>query len=193
MDEHDFTFMGRLLRHILNTMSKGYYLDSLSSWYDIEGSQIFGLRFIHFLHENLGTSFLQGFDKLLVYNIVSELRHFYRDYGLLIGGGNISKEVQEKFFKKENKILVEKLIQADEQIGGNYESLSGENVQTYINLSKVIPPQISQKFNESLQKIGKLQLLRKLVTRQIHFAAKVESTQYTNCLETLNSSVLHNL
>jgi hypothetical protein len=32
-----------------------------------------------------------------------------------------------------------------------------------------------------------------LTTKQIYFAAKVESSQYTSCLETLNYSLLHNL
>ena len=41
--------------------------------------------------------------------------------------------------------------------------------------------------------IGKLQLLRKLITRQIHYAAKVESAQFTNVLVTLNDSILLNL
>lgn len=41
--------------------------------------------------------------------------------------------------------------------------------------------------------IGKLQLLRKLVVRQIHFAAKVECAQYTSCLETVNQSILKNI
>jgi len=34
VDEFDFTFMGRVLRHILQTIEKGFYLDHLSSWYD---------------------------------------------------------------------------------------------------------------------------------------------------------------
>jgi len=42
-------------------------------------------------------------------------------------------------------------------------------------------------------KIGALQLLRKLVVRQINFAAKVECAQYTACLETANKAVLHNI
>lgn len=32
-----------------------------------------------------------------------------------------------------------------------------------------------------------------MICMQIHFAARCESTQYQNCLETLNNSVLHNL
>jgi hypothetical protein len=53
------------------------------------------------LHDHLGTAFLQGLDKLLVYNIVFQLRSFYKNYGLIIGGGNITPEMKRKFEKKE--------------------------------------------------------------------------------------------
>jgi hypothetical protein len=58
VDEFDETFMGRLLRHILNSLDRGFYLDHHSTWYDLEGSQTFGLRYINFLHDHLGTIFL---------------------------------------------------------------------------------------------------------------------------------------
>jgi len=79
VDAYDFTFMGRLLRNITtksDSLGKGMYLDSLSSWYDTEGKQIFGLRYVHFLHEHLGTTFLQGLDKLIVYTLMSEIKQF---------------------------------------------------------------------------------------------------------------------
>ena len=34
VDAFDFTFMGRLLRNIMNSIGKGMYLNSLSTWYD---------------------------------------------------------------------------------------------------------------------------------------------------------------
>lgn len=37
VDAHDFTFMGRLLRNIMESLGKGMYLDNLSSWYDSSG------------------------------------------------------------------------------------------------------------------------------------------------------------
>ncbi len=58
VDSNDFTFMGRLLRNISDSLGKGMYIDNLSSWYDYTGQQIFGLRYVHFLHEHLGTTFL---------------------------------------------------------------------------------------------------------------------------------------
>ena len=38
VDEDDITFMGRFLRHILKSMDRGFYLDSLGSWYDKHGA-----------------------------------------------------------------------------------------------------------------------------------------------------------
>lgn len=176
VDENDFTFMGRLLRHILKSMSKGFYLHSMSSWYDMEGNQVFGLRFIHFLHENLGTTFLQGLDKLVVYNLVNELRQFYRDYSLLIGGGNFSQEVQQKFKKKETKQLQDALRQSEQVLNANLENLDDNHLRTYNNLIKLMPIQVVQTILPRLLTIGKLQQLRRLLTKQIHFAARVESS-----------------
>lgn len=34
MDTYDFTFMGRVLRHITDTLSKSFYLEAMQSWYD---------------------------------------------------------------------------------------------------------------------------------------------------------------
>ena len=47
--------MGRLLTAVLESMDKGVYLDHMSHWYNEKGEQMFGLRFINFLHDNLGT------------------------------------------------------------------------------------------------------------------------------------------
>ena len=193
IDEHDFTFMGRLLTAILKSMNMGFYLDQMSTWYEMSGEQAWGLRFINFLHENLGTTFLQGFDRLCCYRLTSELRQFYRDYGLQIGGGNIAKELQAKYQTREQKALIETLIGLEKEIKGNFESLSLEHMKNYTALMKMITPAMFGTFLPRMQTIGKLQLLRRLVTKQIHFAAKVECSQYCNVLETLNSTVLHNL
>jgi len=92
--------MGRLLRHILKSIDRGYYLDHMSTWYDFDGNQTFGLRFINFMHDHLGTVFLQGLDKLIVYNIVSELRIFYKNYGKIFGKGELTDEMKRKFDRK---------------------------------------------------------------------------------------------
>lgn len=60
-------------------------------------------------------------------------------------------------------------------------------------MTKMVTPYIAQRFLTRLDTIGKLQLLRKIVTSQINFTSRVESPHYTNCLKTLNSAVLLNL
>jgi WASH complex subunit strumpellin len=49
VDPFDFTFMGRVLRHISDTINRGIYLDSTNSWYDVNGNQLFGLRYVYYL------------------------------------------------------------------------------------------------------------------------------------------------
>ena len=58
VDEKDYTFMGRLLTKVLQEVKRGFYLDQMSTWYDMNGNQSWGVRFVNFLHENLGTQFL---------------------------------------------------------------------------------------------------------------------------------------
>lgn len=134
VDEHDITFMGRLLTAVLKSMGKGVYLDQMSHWYTRDGEQTFGLRFINFLHENLGTQFLQAFDKLIEYKLVSELRTFYRDYSINIGGGSCSAEIQRRMIPEENVNLVRKIRAFDKLINGNFESLSMETLTHYYAL-----------------------------------------------------------
>lgn len=137
VDAFDFTFMGRLLRNITESLGKGMYLDSLSSWYDNSGSQIFGLRYVHFLHEHLGTTFLQGLDRLIVYTIVSETRKFQRDYGFIIGGGTVSEELRLKG-KKHDQRLLQMLTQFDADIGQNFQALSPQASRQYQMLARQI-------------------------------------------------------
>ena len=81
VDDLDFTFMGRVLRHILQTISKGFYFDHLSSWYDAQGNQLFGLRHVNYVQDYLGASFLVGLDRLITYNIVNRIQDFFSIYG----------------------------------------------------------------------------------------------------------------
>ena len=78
----------------------------------------------------------------------------------------------------------------DQMVGGNYESLSVETLTQYYALLQMVKPRLISTFLPRIQTIGKLQLLRRLITQQDHYAAKVESAQFTNCLVTLNNSIL---
>lgn len=79
----------------------------------------------------MGTVFLQGLDRLIAYNTQSELRQLYRMYGLLIGGGSVSKEMKKKFEKKEFVNLVTEMRQIEKVINGNYENLNEAHLKNY--------------------------------------------------------------
>jgi len=134
--------MGRLLTAVLGSMNKGIYLDHMSHWYTREGEQTFGLRFINFLHENLGTQFLQGFDKLVVYRLVSELRAFYRDYSITLGGGSMPPELQAKHRLPEYTQLINMLRGFDQHIKGNFEGLSSEVLGSFTAIVRMIKPRL---------------------------------------------------
>lgn len=38
VDVNDQTFMGRVLRQIMDSVSQGFYLDSMCTWYDNQGN-----------------------------------------------------------------------------------------------------------------------------------------------------------
>ena len=143
------------------------------------------------MHEHLGTTFLQGLDRLIVYTIVSETRKFQREYGYIIGGGTVSEEKRAKG-KKHNLQLMKDLAQFDAIVSPNFDQLNANAVNRYKMLIKQMANNSNQ-FIPMIVKIGKLQLLRKLVVRQIYFASKIECAQYTNCLETVNQSFLSNI
>lgn len=146
---------------------------------------------MNYVHDYLGTSFLQGLDRLIVYSIVSEINKFCRFYGLQIGGGGISEEMRTKG-NKVNRQILQSIRSFDDDVSENLGNLNPIYLKQYSILIKNIAP-LYQTFLPQIIQIGKLQLLRKLVTKQIYFSSKVESAQYTSCLETLNYTMLHNL
>ena len=148
VDEFDFTFMGRVLRHILQTIEKGFYLDHLSSWYDAQGNQLFGLRHVCFVQDYLGTHFLVGLDRLITYNIVNRINQFFRDYGLHIGGGGISesKRATAKVF---NKDFHKNLKELDDDLSNNIGNLNPGFQKRY----KVLTSQMTNFYNTCSQVI----------------------------------------
>lgn len=139
VDEFDFTFMGRVLRQILQTIEKGFYLDHLSSWYDAGGNQLFGLRHVNYVQDYLGTQFLVGLDRLITYNIVNRTNQFFRDYGLHIGGGGISenKRNMAKVFKQD---FYKNLKELDDDLNFNIGNLNPVFQKRYKLLAQQMGP-----------------------------------------------------
>jgi hypothetical protein len=105
----------------------------------------------------LGTSFLQGFDKLLVYNIVSNIRTFYRDYGLKIGGASVSQDMAKRFKKsKEMDTFTAALRNLEKTVGENFESLDSQLLKNYQTMTKLMTKGVLDAFIPQLNTIGTL-------------------------------------
>ena len=103
----------------------------------MNGTLIFGMKSFNFVHEYLGSQFCLGLDKLLVYNIVSELRMFTRSYGLYNGGGGVSDDFRVKG-KQHNKALLNAFKQFDDSVSENFGNLDPNFFKNYTSLIKNI-------------------------------------------------------
>lgn len=72
----------------------------------------------------------------MVYSIVSELRSLFRDYGLMIGGGSVSKKYKDKFSTQATRLLVDALKGAEKAISNNFEGVGPQVHAYYLNLKK---------------------------------------------------------
>lgn len=87
----------------------------------------------------MGTIFLQGLDKLIVYNLVSNCRRLFSNYGLFFGGGNVTVEMKKKFGKDQANQFIEAIKSFDRNLNGNFESLNQLYYADYVKLIKQMP------------------------------------------------------
>ena len=91
-----------------------------------------------------------------------------------------------------NKDFHKNLKELDDELSANLGNLNPAFQKKY----KLLTSQMTNFYNNCSQmilQIGQLQILRKLITKQIFFSARVESSLYQSCLETLNYTVLNNI
>lgn len=85
---------------------------------------------------------LQGLDKLIVYNIINQLKRFYFEYGIYMGGVKLSKQEQETYKEKLKNMpkFRESMMSLITQINGNFESLNDKHFNKYAELIKTLNP-----------------------------------------------------
>ena len=103
--------------------------------------------------------------------------------------------MKKKFGNKEAQTFILEISKVEAYVKGNFESLDAAHYANYTKMIKNISniSSFTEILTPRLLTIGRLQLLRRIVTKQIHFTSKVESVQYESCLITLNNSVIHNI
>ena len=60
--------------------------------------------------KDIGVIFLQSLDQMESYRIVNDIKQFIRDYGLIIGGGGITKEMNSRKGTKLDGYIILKIF-----------------------------------------------------------------------------------
>ena len=98
------------LCHILSP-SNVLYSDQVTNFYStITGQKVFGLRNIFSWEKDIGVIFLQNLNQMTSYRIVNDIKQFIRDYGLIIGGGGITKEMNSRKGTKLDGYIILKIF-----------------------------------------------------------------------------------
>ena len=166
------TFLGRLVVGFLNITSPAkplYYLSACNSWYDQNGGFVFGPKTIRSLVKTFGIVGVNGLDKLISFNISKEINAFAKLYKRQMDAGYKShidvmrKEIRLGYSDEPTEALRSNL---DKSI----ENLSGATKQLVA----------------ILERMGRFQLLRKVIQQQLMQLARVDSKGFYQVVFNLN-------
>ena len=185
------SFLGRLMNQLCHILSPSnvLYLDQVTNFYStLTGQQVFGLRNIVSLEKDIGVIFLQSLDQMASYRIVNDIKQFIRDYGLIIGGGGITKEMSSRTGTKLDG-YISTLKHFEKSIPDFYTATEAQ-FKAYQALIENFKP-IYSKLLGTLLNIGQIQILRRAILSHLNFVAKMESPHFFACLSNLNSSTFN--
>ena len=172
-DSLSLTFMGRLLIEVLKQcdITKNSYIEWMHGWYDSTGREVIGLEVMNKLDNSIGILGLAGLDKLLSCTVFRNLKQFINVYKKKIPEGKLNGLWNE----------LQPLSQVPDK---------GRSVY-----SAVFPfiKEVHTELHPILIRIGQMQLLRRLISYQINFRARIDSPLLWSALSTVNNSTLSDL
>ena len=168
-------FTGRLVAELLaqTDSRKTFYVDQLSAWYDEKGSAVVALQTFGKIHNSIGTPGMTGCDKLLSFMIVKDIQTFI----------------------KRIRIIPKELVPLIEMMNRNFNppsSLPTEAKQLYADFTekgKKIWPVVT----ELIMRVGRCQLLRRHIGKELVFACKLESQALHSALSSLNTALVNDV
>ena len=174
-DKMTVNFMGRLVRHLeaVTDYKKTTYAIECSGWYDREGNEAAGIKLFSLLNRSIGTQGLAGIDRLLSFQIVHNLKSFF------------------KFVKTDNAHLVE-FFNSVEQVLKPLHALPSENLSVYQKavekLNKLWQPMLV-----IIQAIGQAQLLRRSIANELQFSCQLDSNLLSHAIDNFNKALMADL
>ena len=173
INDQSVNFIGRLARELLRiTDAKTtYYVEKKSAWYDLKSKEeVVNLRLFKKLEQSLNSFGLHGLDSLYSFMIAKDLQSLI----------SVLKKSEKNF----------------EELGKNFfEQI--KPLETISNLNAKFYQQVTNKFTkifpmctETLMRVGQMQLLRTKICYELNNAAKFDSKQLLQALNTLNRALM---
>lgn len=172
---HSENFVGRVLyaTMALTAPTTTIFSPSAAGWYDASGAESVGLGYFSLLLDAIGVPGLVGLDRVISFRLARTLNETLRVYGAEFGAG--LRVLLQKFHEDAMPLTS---LQRDTKIYGALASRVRKPLQYCTSL---------------LLEIGQLQLLRRSLSHELRFAARMDSNLLFGALAALNASVLNDI
>eukprot|EP00756_Hemistasia_phaeocysticola_P004516 Hpha_TRINITY_DN12863_c0_g2::TRINITY_DN12863_c0_g2_i1::g.24075::m.24075/K18464/RTSC, SPG8; WASH complex subunit strumpellin len=172
-------FMGRLVEQLLDQTDsrRTIYVEQLSAWYDEKGQASVGVHTFTALHSAMDTPGLAGADKLLSFMIVKDLQTL------------ILKLIQRDLSKDMGSVFVEMAKRLSPP-----STLPLKVAREQYQLADL--PKLKRywpAFLDITLRVGRCQLLRKHIGKELRFACKLDSPALHASLTELNKALVNDV
>eukprot|EP01064_Diplonema_japonicum_P020497 TRINITY_DN2999_c3_g1_i1.p1 TRINITY_DN2999_c3_g1~~TRINITY_DN2999_c3_g1_i1.p1 ORF type:complete len:1160 (+),score=247.44 TRINITY_DN2999_c3_g1_i1:53-3532(+) len=176
--ERTVNFMGRLVNELLKQTDsrRTVYVDQLSAWYDERGRASVCLQTFGTLHSSIGTPGMAGCDKLLAFMIVKDLQIL------------TNRIIKRDFPMEDKKCLIEKMSRHFQPV-----SSLPRDAKMYYHEAYQVGAKLWPAFLDKVMRIGRCQLLRKHIGKELQFACKLDSQVLHSALSSVNDALLNDI
>lgn len=184
LDVFSVNFIGRLARELLRITDPKLtvHVHQMGCWYDAKNHQeVVNPRIFSLIMKSIGTSGINGLDKLISFMISSELN-------------NIKKFIEKSILR--DKIWQDLLISASTQMT---EETDFSDAPTGEILNKIYNPLLDKtskscmQLNDAIMRVGQMQIVRCSVSKELKTSCKFQSRHLASTLDTLNQAVLNEI
>eukprot|EP01062_Namystynia_karyoxenos_P056266 TRINITY_DN47237_c0_g1_i1.p1 TRINITY_DN47237_c0_g1~~TRINITY_DN47237_c0_g1_i1.p1 ORF type:complete len:1201 (+),score=529.48 TRINITY_DN47237_c0_g1_i1:83-3604(+) len=170
-------FMGRLVDQLLEQTDsrRTMYVSQLSAWYDERGHAVVGLHTFGALHSAIDTPGMAGLDKLLSFMIVKDLQSL------------ILKGIKRDMMREMSTLYTEM------QARLSPPSILPKSARDQYSLAEAKGKKFWPFFLDTIIRVGRCQLLRKHIGKELRFACKLDSPALYESLTILNKALLNDV
>jgi WASH complex subunit strumpellin len=170
-----YSFLGRLVQHLLVMTQKNVYMPALGAWFEVStGRQVVGERSFNSIVTAIGAHGLAALDRLLCFMVAKQL-------AIVITDVRRRTEPLEDLFSKVRAAVLPT------------SSVPRKDAPHFYGVINETLGDLMERFSDALNHLGRLQLLRKLVVNELRSNSKLNSATLLSSLSNTNACLLSDL